>query len=132
VKAMKKIPIAALALAIFIYSAAAEPIKLTDGALEMLHGGQNNLFSFHISIYPDGSAVVIQNGAEYRIAPGSTLSLPDGTQVRIAQNINGSTLLVTNSGIYISGSVSVIGGSVHTYNVLLKKSGMYIIGSSAS
>ena len=118
---MNKVPATALAFAIFISSAAAEPIKTTDGALELIHGGENNPFSVQItSVYPDGSAVVIQDGAEYRIAPGSTLSLPDGTQVQITQNSNGYGLLVTNGATNISRSVAISGGSANGH-LLLKK-----------
>lgn len=42
---MNKVPATALAFAIFISSAAAEPIKTTDGALELIHAGENNSFS---------------------------------------------------------------------------------------
>jgi hypothetical protein len=112
---MEKVLTSALAFAIFISSAAAEPIIMANEELELIHAGGATKITFAYPginfAYSGGSAVVIQNGAEYQITEGSTLSLPGGTQVQLIQNGSGSTLLVTNGATNISASVSVSGGS---------------------
>jgi hypothetical protein len=101
---MEKVLTSALAFAIFISPAAAEPINMTNEELELIHAGGEIQINF---VDPGGYAVVIQNGAEYQITEGSTLLLPDGTEVQIGQNGGGFTLLVTNGATNTSASVSV-------------------------
>lgn len=98
---MEKVLTSALALAIFISSAAAEPINMTNEELDLIYAGGETQINFF-----GDYAVVIQNGAEYQITEGSTISLPDGTNVQIIQNGSGSTLLVTNGATNISASSS--------------------------
>lgn len=109
---MVKALTSALAITIFISSAAAEPIQMTDEKLDLIHGGDGSSLQLTLINKPDGSAVLIQNGVEYRIT-GPTLVLPDGTQVQITRNSNGSTILVTKGGSNISESLAVSGTSAN-------------------
>jgi hypothetical protein len=110
---MEKAITSALAIVIFMSSAAAGPIQMNDEALDLIHAGTSLQFS--LVNKPDGTAVFIKDGVEYEIIMGSSLFLPDGTKVQSKQNSNSSyTTLVTKDEITVYESVAVIGSSYET------------------
>jgi hypothetical protein len=94
---MEKAITSALAIVIFMSSAAAGPIKMNDKELDLIHGG-NGLLQFSSITNSDGSAVFIYNGVEHKMTVGSSLSFPDGTKVELIQTSPAATPGCCGSG----------------------------------
>jgi uncharacterized protein YdgA (DUF945 family) len=111
---MEKAITSALAIVIFMSSAAAGPIQMNDKELDLIYGGNGSSLQFSLVNNRDGSAVFIYNDVEHEMTIGSSLSLPDGTKVQIKQQSNGYTTIVTKGEITVSELVAIIGSSATT------------------